>query len=280
MSKSLKYGNILFLVITLILLISYPGEALVSNVVAGDYQLIELVTDAEKNDGEENIIEEASKILIPFIANNGQIGNESVKFYARTFSGTVYVTKDGELVYSLPKFEGEMDNKDKEIFEARDKSSLPAITKGWALKERFLFAQSNEPQGITAAQTRVNYFIGNDKSKWQNNIATYNTVSFGEVYPGISLSLNARGNNVEKIFAVNPGADVEQIKIKLEGANSLMISDQGELEINTGLGTVLFTKPVAYQEKDGKKEYVQVAYRLEHDYYGFTVGDEDVKRFV
>ena len=38
---------------------------------------------------------------MPFIANNGQV-NEQVRFYAKTFGGTVFVTKEGEIVYSLP----------------------------------------------------------------------------------------------------------------------------------------------------------------------------------
>jgi hypothetical protein len=42
------------------------------------------------------------KLQIPFISNEGQMG-EKVKFYANTFGGTVFVTNEGEIVYSLPK---------------------------------------------------------------------------------------------------------------------------------------------------------------------------------
>ena len=45
-----------------------------------------------------------AKVQIPFIANQGQSDKE-VKFYARTFAGTVFVTETGKLVYSLPKVE-------------------------------------------------------------------------------------------------------------------------------------------------------------------------------
>ena len=41
------------------------------------------------------------KLYMPFIANKGQM-DERVKFYANTFGGTVFVTKDGEIVYALP----------------------------------------------------------------------------------------------------------------------------------------------------------------------------------
>ncbi|MDO8095141.1 MAG: hypothetical protein Q6360_16815, partial [Candidatus Brocadiales bacterium] len=42
-----------------------------------------------------------AKLHMPFIANNGQM-DEQVKFYAKTFGGTVFVTKEGEIVYALP----------------------------------------------------------------------------------------------------------------------------------------------------------------------------------
>src|SRR3989304_8462673 len=41
------------------------------------------------------------KLQMPFVANNGQV-DEQVRFYAKTFGGTVFVTKDGDIVYSLP----------------------------------------------------------------------------------------------------------------------------------------------------------------------------------
>ena len=47
------------------------------------------------------VIRKTAKLQMPFIANNGQT-NERVKFYANTFGGTVFVTKDGEIVYALP----------------------------------------------------------------------------------------------------------------------------------------------------------------------------------
>jgi hypothetical protein len=50
---------------------------------------------------------------------------------------------------------------------------------------------------------------------------------------------------------------------------------EGELEVETGLGVVKFTKPVAYQEEKGKKKYVEVAYAVKGDEYRFKVEDYD-----
>lgn len=43
-----------------------------------------------------------AKLHMPFIANNDQVDSQ-VKFYAKTFGGTVFVTKEGEIVYALPE---------------------------------------------------------------------------------------------------------------------------------------------------------------------------------
>ena len=48
------------------------------------------------------VIRKTAKLQMPFIANEGQV-DERVAFYAKTFGGTVFVTKNGEIVYALPK---------------------------------------------------------------------------------------------------------------------------------------------------------------------------------
>jgi hypothetical protein len=47
-------------------------------------------------------MKKAFGMRLPFIANQGQI-NEDASFYARTFGGTVFITRKGEIVYSLPR---------------------------------------------------------------------------------------------------------------------------------------------------------------------------------
>lgn len=225
-------------------------------------------------------LKKVSQMQMPFIANQGQVANKNVCFYVKTLGGTLFVTREGEMVYSLPA-EGEK----KDLARSKSPVEEPKIgpvkkeeknsPKGWTLKETLVAAQRAEPKGINKAETKINYFIGTDQTLWKNDIATYESVNWGEVYPGIEFSLKASGKNVEKIFTVQPGVDYQAIRLKMEGAKSIRVNDQGELEIETGLGVVRFTSPLAYQEKKGQKEYVQVAYYVEKDNYGFTVRDYD-----
>jgi hypothetical protein len=97
----------------------------------------------------------------------------------------------------------------------------------------------------------------------------------GEIYAGISLRLQARGNNVEKIFSVHPGADPHKIRLNITGAKTLRLTPQGELDVDTGAGSMRFTKPVAYQRIDGKKTTVDVAYTVNGSAYGFELAAYD-----
>lgn len=197
------------------------------------------------------------KVQVPFIENQGQIAHEAVRFYARTFGGTLFAEDGGVITYSLPAENG----------------------KGCVIRE-CISNREVEPVGIDPSPTKVSYFTGNDPKNWRTGLPTYNEVSFGEVYEGIGLTLRAYGSNVEKIFTVEPGTSPEAIKVQVEGAEGLGVKQDGELELQTSVGVVRFTRPVAYQEsKDGSIEEVEVAYAVcDQEIYGFTVGAYDPTR--
>ena len=199
-----------------------------------------------------------AKAQIPFIANQGQSDKE-VKFYAHTFAGTVFVIETGELVYSLARVE--------------DKKRVTGAT----LKEELVGGKVIEVKGESQAVTKLNYFKGNDRSKWQSNIPSYDVVSLGEVYEGIEVKLKAYGNNVEKLFYVKPNAEPDSIRIKVAGGE-IGVNERGELEVDTEQGTVRFSKPVAFQEDGGNKEFVEVGYAVWGNEYGFRVEDYDRTR--
>ena len=57
--------------------------------------------------GKGELLNKVSSLQIPFIENRGQLEGDRVMYYAKTFGGTVFVTKDAELVYSLPFLSGQ-----------------------------------------------------------------------------------------------------------------------------------------------------------------------------
>jgi hypothetical protein len=209
-----------------------------------------------------SIAQKAFKLQVPFIANEGQI-DQQVRFYAQTFMGKFYLTRDAAMVYtfSMP---------DSEKKAGRGPGALKR-KKIVSIRERLIGASQISPQGIDPARAKISYIIGNDSNNWKTNIPTYNSVSLGSIYNGIDLSLRAYGDNVEKIFTVHPGADFSRIKINVDGATDLKINDKGELEINLPHGAIRFSQPRAYQENNGQKQPVQVAYRVQDNTYGFSI---------
>ncbi|CAB1062870.1 hypothetical protein D1BOALGB6SA_7652 [Olavius sp. associated proteobacterium Delta 1] len=198
-----------------------------------------------------------SAVQVPFIKNQGQIANDDVGFYAQTFAGTLFVTKENQLVYSLPK---------------KDHKNAAAV---WAFRESFVGQQATHPQGESKSPVRVSYYKGNNPHTWQKQLAAFDSIGLGELYPGIRVSLKAAGNNVEKLFYVSPGAAPDAIKIDVEGVQSISINARGQLVLDTALGDIVFTAPIAYQVLDGRRQAVEVAYALADGHYGFKMGEYD-----
>jgi len=231
--------------IYLIHLCPYPEAAIAREAIASTLDKSEVFTRIQK-------------LSIPFILNQGQM-DKRVKFYANTFGGTVFVTENGEMIYSLQKAEI-----DRKALKQKGKALKPdskAVT-GWVLKEELVGGRVEGVKAEEEAITKVSHFIGNDSSAWRSNIPTYGLVNLGEVYQGIEVKFKAYGRKVEKLFYVRAGADPNSIRLRLNGGESLRINKEGELEIKTALGDVKFSKPVAYQELDGRRVDVAVDYHL------------------
>lgn len=211
-----------------------------------------------------------SKSNIPFISNKGQI-DDSVLYYAQIFDGHVYVTKTGKIVYSF------LNHKNEHLFDFHNSRSNQKI-EGLAIRETFINGKVIRVSGEGQTKARVNYFKGDDMSKWRKKIPAYKTVGLGEVYEGIDIKLKAYGNNFEKLFYIKPEAKPDDIKIKIEGSENLTISKEGELVVNTELGTVTFTKPTAFQDFNGIKKYIPAEYTIDGNEYGFKIGEYDPDR--
>src|SRR5215475_4210711 len=178
---------------------------------------------------------QVDRLAVPFVANAGQ-SDPHVAYSASTFSGTVFVTKEGELVYALP------------APGHRDAAGLREGASGWTLTERFVDGQPT-PIGAHAAATHVNVFAGSDPARWQREVASYANVDLGAV--------------------------PDSIRVRVAGAQALAVADDGGLMLHTGVGDVRLTPPVAYQDVAGTRRIVPAQYALSGDEYGFRVSGYD-----
>lgn len=227
----------------------------------------------------QHVAEHLSGVHMPFVANAGQT-DSAVVYFAPTFAGTVFVARDGRIVYSLPgrkavasRDVGTLDVSHRDALRATLRS--PDRNVGWTLTETAVHG-TPRPSGGDRAATHVSYLIGSDPARWSSALATFESVSLGEVWPGIRLDLQASGKNVEKRFAVAPGGDPSRIRMRVGGARRLRIDASGALVVATGNGDVTFTPPAAFQERSGTRHSIGVAYELHgRREYGFRLGNYD-----
>ncbi|MBI4637856.1 MAG: SBBP repeat-containing protein [Candidatus Rokubacteria bacterium] len=109
---------------------------------------------------------------------------------------------------------------------------------------------------------KVNYFLGNDPSRWRADVPTYGRVRYRNVYPGVDLVYYGRERRLEYDFVVAPGADPRAIRIAFEGADAVELDARGDLIVRTATGELRLQKPHVYQEIGGKRVAVDGGFTL------------------
>ncbi len=132
-------------------------------------------------------------------------------------------------------------------------------------------------QGAQRMNSTTNLYFGNDPSKWRRAVPNYGRVQVQELYRGIDLAYYGNGRELEYDLTVNPGADPECIRLRLEGRHSkdVRLNRQGDL-----VAELIQKRPVAYQmDADGSRRPVRSSYRRHADgSYGFQLGAYDRSR--
>jgi hypothetical protein len=205
------------------------------------------------------------------VANAGQ-WDKRAAFSAPGYFGTTWVSQDGKLLHVASKQQDCL--KPKTPKDAAHFKPCPA--QSWVLSERWVGGKVKAIRGEEELETKVSYFLGNDPAKHRAGLPSYRYVSLGEIWPGVEVKLKASQKTVEKLFSLRPGANLGKVRVELRGANRLRLSQEGELVIETGLGELVLSKPVAWQEREGQKLPVQASYRLFGKHrYGFAVQGAD-----
>src|SRR3984885_6480486 len=171
------------------------------------------------------------KIPLTFEENSGQT-DARVKFLTRGAGYTVFLTDRGATL----RLEGP--------------SAKPG-KRGTQAVVRLALAGSNShtvahPVGQQVA--RASYFVGNDPQKWRSNVPEYARVQFDSVYPGVDLVYYGSQGQLESDYIVSPGANPNRIALRVEGAEHLRLSSDGDAILSTAAGDVSLQQPRAYQE--------------------------------
>ncbi|MEO8024838.1 MAG: SBBP repeat-containing protein [Bryobacteraceae bacterium] len=107
------------------------------------------------------------------------------------------------------------------------------------------------PTTMTRLPGVSNYIIGKTPSQWRLNVPNFSGVRYAGIYKGIDLVFYGNGDELEYDWVVASGADLSQIRMKVEGARSVKADGAGNLLIDTTSGQLRQKRPVIYQESGG-----------------------------
>jgi hypothetical protein len=125
--------------------------------------------------------------------------------------------------------------------------------------------------------TLYNFYSGNDPSAWRTNVAGFRGVLFHQVYGGVNIRLHDQKEALEYDLLLQPGADLRQVVVRVDGASSLEIAPDGGLLLHTPAGVLKQTRPATLETRpDGTTRPVTSAFRIiDARRYGFDVPDRD-----
>lgn len=129
-----------------------------------------------------------------------------------------------------------------------------------AYRVRFLGANKNAvsvPEN--PIQEHINYFLGDDPSRWKSGLSSYSRVTYQDVYPNIDVTYKSEAGNLKYDIIVHPGADLSKVRLYYDGADKLLI-DNGRLVIRTSTGQTRELDPYSYQVVGGLKRQVSCKY--------------------
>lgn len=129
-------------------------------------------------------------------------------------------------------------------------------------------------EGEQLLPSKTNLYFGNDPSKWRHAIPNYGRVRVEQLYPGVDLAYYGNAGRLEYDLTVNPGADPQHIRLRLDGSG-VRGNGHGDL-----VASLIQRRPVAYQTgADGVRHTVSSRYRRNADgSYGFELGAYDRSR--
>ncbi len=207
---------------------------------------------------------------LSFAQNKGQ-WNENVRFKADLPGGKLWLEKD-RLTYDF------LHQDDVRKIHDMHHGAIPfggpadRNIRGHAFQMQFVGADIQpEIDGSHQKSAYLNYYIGNDSSKWASRVLQYAEVNYREIYQGIDFRIYGHGSSLKYDFIVAPGADPGQIQMAYEGVEGLRIRQQ-KLYITTSVNELVEQKPYAYQIIDGEKVAVPCAFRLRNNVSTFRLG--------
>ncbi|MDM8544758.1 hypothetical protein QUF90_27105 [Desulfococcaceae bacterium HSG9] len=216
----------------------------------------------------QKVLNQMRKMPLPFIENRGQL-NSQVAYYIRASQGSVFLTRNGEIVFDSIK----TIPADQSASPANQKTQRHTVFKLVPLKTDDNLNRINV-QGRKKTQAVINYFKGKKKD-WIGGIPTYNEVVYDGLFKDTRVIYRAGAGLIEDVYQLTPGANPSLIRFQVEGADNLRVDATGALQVKTAAGEFIIQPPFAFQEINGQKIKVPCRFDVEGMQFGFKLDDYD-----
>jgi hypothetical protein len=197
----------------------------------------------------------ASPSSVAFVKNEGQ-WDFRAKYLASMNGGDVWLTNEGYVLdLHQPQNGGAKGQVVRVSFSNGDASPV--------------YEDGQELPG------KLNYFIGNQPSKWTTNVPRFAGTTARNVGSGLDVRYYFDGAAPRYDLIVAPGADPSSIAMNFEGADGLQVLPNGNLQIATSLGPVEERGLVAYQQQGMLRVPVPCQMSLVGNAVHFKLADYD-----
>jgi hypothetical protein len=172
--------------------------------------------------------EKSAPLGLHFEANLGQT-TPAVSFVGRGANDTLFLTAGGVTLRSA----------------------------GSLLRMSFVGARTvAEGVGLNPSGMRAHYLIGAPES-WHSNVPVYDQVKYRDIYPGVDVVYHSDAlGRLEYDLALHPGAEIAQIRVRLEGAGPFEMDASGDLLARDSSGEWRHSSPDVYQVRNGIRRKV------------------------
>ena len=205
------------------------------------------------------------QLPLSFVPNVGQ-SDAVVRYQAHAMGGMLFF-EDAAVVLSLPTTDQGRQTED------QTRSVVHLCFDGVDDAHRVVNAE--RLPGI------VNYFIGNEPSRWLTDLPTYAGIVYEQLYPGIDLRYDGAESTLKGTYTLAPHADPSRIRWHYEGATSVRVDEKtGDLLLALdNVSTLIEKAPSAWQTSDGVRVSVTVQYVvMEDNSIGFALGNYDTNK--
>lgn len=204
----------------------------------------------------------AANAQYQFIENKGQ-WNKKALFKAYVDAGEVYIENDGLRFFF---YDGD------QVEDFHKGLNEDSILDCHSIKLKFFNAQ--KPSAIEKSienPTKYNYFLGNNKNKWANDVGAFERIVLKNVYEGIDFEIYSYQYKIKYNFYVHPGADPSQIQMQYLGADKVFEKD-GNINVYTSLRKIIEEQPYSFQKDDNNQENeVLTRFKIEGDLLKFDI---------